>query len=66
MLEILNFKDTIEDVGGLEKLKEWLHKKAKIFQQLDKTIKYFQKFCVTSLSCGGFTDFSDCPVLLIW
>ncbi|MDJ0732700.1 MAG: AAA family ATPase [Nostocaceae cyanobacterium] len=40
MLEILNFKETIEDIGGLEKLKQWLNKKAKIFQQLDKAIKF--------------------------
>lgn len=40
MLEILNFKETIDDIGGLEKLKEWLRKKAKIFQQLDQALKF--------------------------
>ncbi|MBQ3180232.1 MAG: AAA family ATPase [Firmicutes bacterium] len=40
MLEIVNFKETIQDIGGLETLKEWLDKKAKIFQNLDKAIKF--------------------------
>lgn len=40
MLEIVNFKETIEDIGGLENLKDWLCKKAKIFAQLDKAIKF--------------------------
>lgn len=40
MLEIVNFKETINDIGGLENLKEWLTKKAKIFSHLDKAIKF--------------------------
>ncbi len=40
MLEIINFKETVEDIGGLELLKDWLHKKAKIFSSLDKAIKF--------------------------
>ncbi|MFJ7407390.1 MULTISPECIES: AAA family ATPase [unclassified Lysinibacillus] len=40
MLEIVNFKETIDDIGGLENLKEWLNKKAKIFSNLDKAIKF--------------------------
>ncbi|MGM7636599.1 AAA family ATPase [Bacillus sp. Hm123] len=40
MLEIVNFKETIDDIGGLENLKEWLKKKAKIFSNLDKAIKF--------------------------
>lgn len=39
-LEIINFKETIDDIGGLEKLKIWLRRKAKIFKELDKAIKY--------------------------
>lgn len=35
-LEILNFKETIDDIGGLNNLKSWLKKKAKVFKQLDK------------------------------
>lgn len=40
MLEIVNFKETIDDIGGLENLKEWLRKKAKVFACLDKAIKF--------------------------
>jgi ATP-dependent 26S proteasome regulatory subunit len=40
MLEILAFKETIDEIGGLEKLKEWLQKKAKIFKELDQAIKF--------------------------
>lgn len=40
MLEIVSFKETVDDIGGLENLKEWLSKKAKIFAQLDKAIKF--------------------------
>ena len=40
VLEMMNFKESIEDIGGLEKLKEWLKRKAKIFASLDKAIKF--------------------------
>ena len=40
MLEIINFKESIDDIGGLENLKEWLRRKAKVFQNLDKAIKF--------------------------
>lgn len=40
MLEIVNFTETINDIGGLENLKEWLKKKAKVFANLDKAIKF--------------------------
>ncbi|MCC5911428.1 MAG: AAA family ATPase [Clostridiaceae bacterium] len=40
MLEIVNFNEAIDDIGGLENLKEWLKKKAKIFSSLDKAIKF--------------------------
>ena len=40
MLEVVNFKDSIDDIGGLEVLKEWLTRKAKVFQNLDKAIKF--------------------------
>lgn len=40
VLEIINLKESIDDVGGLSHLKEWLRKKAKIFQDLDKAISY--------------------------
>lgn len=40
MLEIINFTETVNDIGGLENLKEWLARKAKIFANLDKAIKF--------------------------
>lgn len=40
MLEIINFKETIDDIGGLKNLKNWLIKKEKIFNKLDKAIKF--------------------------
>jgi ATP-dependent 26S proteasome regulatory subunit len=40
MIEILNFKEKIDDIGGLENLKKWLSNKSKIFNRLEETIKY--------------------------
>ena len=40
MLELVNFSETVDDIGGLENLKAWLAKKAKIFANLDKAIKF--------------------------
>ena len=40
MLEIVNFKETINDIGGLENLKEWLGRKAKIFNDLDRAVRF--------------------------
>lgn len=40
MLEIIHVKDSINDVGGLENLKDWLDRKAKVFSNLDKAIKF--------------------------
>ena len=40
MLELVNFSETINDIGGLENLKDWLKKKAYVFKNLDKAIKY--------------------------
>ena len=40
MLEIINFKENIDDIGGLENLKEWLVKKAKVFEKLGKALKF--------------------------
>lgn len=40
MLEIMNFSDNIDNIGGLENLKKWLKNKADIFANLDKAIKF--------------------------
>lgn len=39
-LEMVNYKETMEDIGGLENLKEWLDFKASIFKNLDKAMKF--------------------------
>lgn len=40
MLEIVPFSESIDDIGGLDNLKKWLARKAKIFSNLDKAIKF--------------------------
>ena len=40
MLEMVNFKESIDDIGGLENLKDWLYRKAKIFNNLDRALKF--------------------------
>lgn len=39
LLEMILIDETIEDIGGLENLKEWLYRKEMIFSQLDKAVK---------------------------
>lgn len=40
LLEMISVNESIEDIGGLENLKEWLYKKERIFNQLDKAMKF--------------------------
>lgn len=40
MLEIINVKEKVDDIGGLEVLKKWLVNKAKVFNHLDQALKY--------------------------
>jgi SpoVK/Ycf46/Vps4 family AAA+-type ATPase len=40
MLEIVNFKEEIDDIGGLSNLKKWLRRKSTIFKDLDHAIKF--------------------------
>lgn len=40
LLEMIPVNESIQDIGGLENLKEWLYKKELIFNQLDKAIKF--------------------------
>ena len=40
VLELIDFKEKITDIGGLEGLKEWLDSKAKVFRKLDEAITY--------------------------
>ena len=40
ILEIIDFKEKIEDIGALEGLKEWLKSKAQVFRRLDEAKKF--------------------------
>lgn len=40
LLEMIPVKESVSDIGGLENLKDWLFKKERIFNQLDKAIKF--------------------------
>ncbi len=40
LLEILSYKENIDDIGGLENLKEWLSNKGEIFKRLEEAIKF--------------------------
>ena len=40
LLELINLKEEITDIGGLENLKIWLQRKAKIFEDLDRATKF--------------------------
>ena len=40
VLEIIDFKERIEDIGGLQGLKEWLDSKAQVFRRLDEARKF--------------------------
>lgn len=40
ILDMIPLKESIEDIGGLDNLKEWLNKKAKIFKNIEKAKKF--------------------------
>lgn len=40
LLEMIRVNESVEDIGGLENLKEWLFRKERIFNQLDKAISF--------------------------
>lgn len=40
VLEMIPLKESLEDIGGLENLKEWLSKKAKVFQNIKKAVEF--------------------------
>ena len=40
LLEMIRVNESIEDIGGLENLKEWMFKKAYIFSNLDNALKF--------------------------
>lgn len=40
LLEMVPIKESIDDIGGLDNLKNWLYRKEHVFRQLDKAIKF--------------------------
>lgn len=40
ILEMVPLKEDLNDIGGLENLKDWLTKKAKVFKSIDKAIAF--------------------------
>lgn len=40
ILEMIPLKETIDDIGGLENLKEWFVRKAKVYKNMEKAKKY--------------------------
>lgn len=40
ILEMVELKETMHDIGGLETLKDWLTRKAKVFSNIQKAQKY--------------------------
>lgn len=74
MLEILNYKETINDIGGLEILKNWLSCKGEVFKRLDEAIKYGVDIpkgimivgmpgCGKSLTAKASANLFDVPLL---
>ena len=74
MLEILNYKETINDIAGLEILKNWLSNKGEVFKRLDEAIKYGVDIpkgllivgmpgCGKSLTAKATANLFDVPLL---
>lgn len=40
ILDMVPLKETIDDIGGLENLKKWLQKKAKVFKNIEKAKEF--------------------------
>ena len=40
ILEMIPLKESIDDIGGLENLKEWIKKKSKVFKNIDKALEF--------------------------
>jgi len=40
ILEMIPLKETIDDIGGLENLKEWFQRKAKVYKNINQAQKY--------------------------
>ena len=40
ILELMNYTETIDDIGGLESLKEWLTVREKIYKNFDRALRF--------------------------
>lgn len=40
ILEMIDVKETLEDIGGLDNLKEWLGRKAKVFKNMGRATRF--------------------------
>ena len=40
VLEMVTVKESVNDIGGLENLKEWLNRKSKVYKSINKAIEY--------------------------
>ena len=74
ILEMIPLKETIDDIGGLENLKEWFVRKAKIYKNMDKAKKYGVDMpkgvliagvpgCGKSLNAKAAADLFEVPLL---
>ncbi len=40
ILEMINVKEKVEDIGGLNQLKNWLERKSKVYKSIDEAMKF--------------------------
>ncbi|MBR6062085.1 MAG: AAA family ATPase, partial [Spirochaetales bacterium] len=40
VLEMVSVKESANDIGGLENLKEWLHRKSKVYKSINKAMEF--------------------------
>lgn len=74
ILEMIPLKESIEDIGGLENLKEWFIRKAKVYKNMAKAKKYGVDMpkgvliagvpgCGKSLNAKAAADLFEVPLL---
>ncbi|MGB1262406.1 MAG: AAA family ATPase [Cognaticolwellia sp.] len=74
MLEILNFNESINDIGGLDNLKKWLSNKSQVFTRLDEAMRFGVEApkgalivgmpgCGKSLTAKATADLFNVPLL---
>lgn len=74
ILEMIPLKETIEDIGGLDSLKEWFVRKAKVYKNMGKAKKYGVDMpkgvliagvpgCGKSLNAKAAANLFDVPLL---